>query len=272
MREIAEGSSQPLLTIITVNRDDHVGFSRTLASILEQHEFDSSDIEWLIVDSSANPALITDAIEREQLPLTTRVIWVEPAGIYPAMNVGLAHAQGRYVLFLNGGDRLATPDVFRLILGELNSANDSSLVWWVGRVQIVDRAGRTTTSASWDFTSEKRHMFARGVFPPHQATIVQTQTLLDLGGLDTSYSIASDYHAALRLSVIADPVVHDAVIAEFQEGGVSTTQWKRAAAEFHRARIEVFNPSFTSRIIEGWHTLVNGAAMLVYRDILRRDR
>lgn len=272
MTESAEATPQPLLTIVTVMRDDLEGLTRTRTSILEQHVLDANLIEWLIVDSSSDQAMTDAVIERENLTVPTRRIWVEPAGVYPAMNFALENVCGTFVLFLNSGDCLASPTVLDLILHELNAPESSSLTWWVGRVCIIDRAGKASISAAWDFAAEKRHMFARGMFPPHQATIVRAQALRDLGGFDTSYRIAADYRAALQLSVLADPVVCRAVIAKFYEGGISTTQWKRAAAEFHRARLEVFEPSPISRVVEGWHTLVNSAAMLVYRDILRRDR
>ncbi len=97
-------------------------------------------------------------------------------------------------------------------------------------------------SGRWDYQSEKRALFARGLFPPHQATIVSTESLRSVSGFNTEYSIAADYAAALALSQVADPVMTDRVIATFVEGGVSTTRWKESFREFHRARREIFEP------------------------------
>jgi hypothetical protein len=64
----------------------------------------------------------------------------------------------------------------------------------------------------------------------------------------------------------------DVVIAEFREGGVSTTQWKEAAREFRQARAEVFAPRGRTLLMERWYSMKTFFAALIYRDLLRRDR
>ena len=262
--------SHPLLTIITVTRNDRAGLKRTRESITEQSGVNADTVEWFIVDGSDDAAEARSMQADAAGKITTRVMWQEPQGIYAAMNAGLEQARGTFVLFLNAGDVLADDHVIHLLSGVLCAANPPN--WVVGRVRIIDRAGNAVDSAVWDFQEEKKHLFARGVFPPHQATVVSTQALRDIGGFDRRFAIAADYHAALKLARISDPFMLDEVVAVFSEGGVSTTQWKRAAAEFHRARREVFAPSVAARVREAWHTAKNWTALFLYRDVLRRGQ
>ena len=262
--------SDPLLTIITVTRNNHAELVRTRNSITEQSGVSTGTLEWFVVDSSDDAAQARSMATDGAAPMTTRMMWQEPQGIYAAMNAGLEHALGTFVLFLNAGDVLADDRVIHSLSGVLSAADPPN--WVVGRVRIIDRAGNVTDSAVWDFHEEKRHLFARGVFPPHQATVVSTQALRDIGGFDRRFAIAADYHATLKLSQTSEPIMLDEVIAVFSEGGISTTQWKRAAAEFHRARRDVFVPSLGARMGEAWLTAKNWAALFMYRDVLRRGQ
>ena len=97
------GVDAPWLTIVTVVKDDMEGFARTAGSLGGQS---AVDFEWLVVDSSPD----RDKVRREAiriLPGALAYEWVEPKGVYPAMNYGLTRARGRFTLFLNAGDVLA---------------------------------------------------------------------------------------------------------------------------------------------------------------------
>ena len=260
----------PVLTIATIHRDDLSGLQETHTSLANQRDIDWDAIEWTVVDGS-NDSLATEvATAFPPTHVRPNILWEDPKGIYPAMNSALAAARGDFILFLNAGDRLASDDSLRTLLAAVLERERPT--WVVGRVRIRDRGGHLADSARWDFKTEQSHFFARGLFPPHQATVVNTQVLRDLGGFDTRYAIAADYHAALRCSQRAEPVMLDAVIAEFAEGGVSTTRWKHAAREFHRARLEVLAPTGFGRVREAWYSLFNALQLLLYRDVLRRGR
>jgi putative colanic acid biosynthesis glycosyltransferase len=102
MDETLEAIVQPAeLSIVTVVRNDLPGLTTTCASL---DRIRAGDIEHVIVDGSTNDEI------REFLSLcrTGRLKWVsEPdEGIYDAMNKGLGLASGKYVLFLNAGDKI----------------------------------------------------------------------------------------------------------------------------------------------------------------------
>lgn len=89
------------LSIITINYNNHDGLQKTINSVVAQtyHDF-----EWIIIDGGS-----TDG-SRELIEefASHFAYWVsEPdKGIYNAMNKGIDHAQGDYLLFLNSGDWL----------------------------------------------------------------------------------------------------------------------------------------------------------------------
>ena len=248
--------TKPWLTIVTVVRDDLAGLQRTLSSISASG---AADVQVIVVDSSS---------DRESVAATCAGIadvhWVEPEGIYPAMNIGLSLAEGHYVQFLNAGDMLHDDQVLNRV--RLVAEGDPS--WMFGPVRIVDASGSSTVTPPWDYPAEARHLFSRGHFPQHQGTFMGTELLRSADGFDARYRIAADYAAFLKVSRLADPVVLDFVIADFFEGGASTEHWRAAFDEFHRARLEVFSPKGTGLLIERWNTWIGRSKVWAYRTVV----
>lgn len=254
--------AEPWLTVVTVVRDDLTGLQRTCSSLAEQ---DLTGVEYVVVDSSADRASVPAATTAAGLD--ARHEWVAPAGVYPAMNRGLALATGAYIYFLNAGDSLYGPDVLGLVHRALRPGDAS---WAFGPVEVVSRDGTRTITPPWDFPREQALCFSRGHFPPHQGTFVRTSVLRDLGGFDPSYTIVADYAAFLRLSRLADPLILDTVIATFVEGGVSTRRWKASIQEFHRARRRILRPTGPAAWRERYETAAQFLRLFVVRDLLRR--
>lgn len=247
-----EVTPAPLLSIVTVVKDDPEGLRLTLNSVLPY------------LDDRTRVTVIDGSRDAEE---TTRIIsdfgshavdlhWSAPAGVYPAMNEGLRHALGNYVLFLNAGDELHEPAALASVLVTLEQRAPR---WLVARVAFVDSGGRSVVPSQFDYAVEQMHHFARGKFPPHQATVVRRQDLLALGGFDESYRITADYKVALQLSTIADPILSDVILATFHEGGVSGTHWQDSMKEFRRARQEVYGLHGWSKVSDD---LVSGVQYL----------
>lgn len=232
--------TRPWLSIVTVVMDDDEGFDSTLQSIDSQ---DLSGTELIVIDSSVNASRITSALADRSQPTT--YVWMPPQGIYAAMNHGVEHAQGDFVYFANAGDEFFTSQV----LAEVKPYLDE-IEWACGRIEVVHTGGERVISPSWDFAREKRRRFSGGYFPPHQGTFVRRECMHEHGGFDTSYTIAADYALALKLSMKTDPRMLPMVVASFVEGGSSTVKWSQAVREFHRARMEVFQPRGASHISE----------------------
>jgi len=100
------------VSVITINFNNRLGLQRTMQSVLSQTLFDQ--IEYIIIDGGSDDGskvLLTQFNEK----LT---YWISEAdnGIYHAMNKGILHSTGEYLLFLNSGDCLSDiHSLFRII-------------------------------------------------------------------------------------------------------------------------------------------------------------
>lgn len=235
----------PLLTIVTVVKDDPDGFRRTLASMEGSRLDDPVLVEWLIVDSSRDQDSLNRTLTTSALKPT--VIWVTPEGVYRAMNVGLDRATGEYIYFLNAGEEWHNSLSLSVIVDALIKTQPA---WLYGQVEFVEANGYRVVPLPFDYQSERRALFARGRFPPHQGTVARTSVLKELGGFDPTFLVAADYAMALRLSQIADPLELQETIATFYSGGLSTVEWRQSLREFHRARLEILRPIGSSKVQE----------------------
>lgn len=87
------------MTIVTVTFNDLQALKCTVASVARIR---GCDLQYLVIDGASADG----TAEYLGSPELSWVTWIsEPdAGLYDAMNKGLARATGRYVLFLNAGD------------------------------------------------------------------------------------------------------------------------------------------------------------------------
>ena len=95
--------TEPLVSVVTVVKDDAKGLEETIQCIKEQNY---TNIEHIVIDgeSSNNSALLA-ICNRYGIAMALS----EPdLGIYDAMNKGIAYAQGKYICVLNAGDTYAS--------------------------------------------------------------------------------------------------------------------------------------------------------------------
>jgi len=237
-----QSDSPPQLSVITVVRDDTLGFLQTLNSLKDQS---LSEFNWVVIDSSTDRTSIPSLIDSSGL--SADYLWVEPKGIYPAMNVGSNISRGRYLYFLNSGDTLFHSSTLSRV-DEVLSA--TAPLWAFGNIDFWNQKGQRLTEPAWSYRTEQHHRFARGRFPGHQGLFVSKSAYEALGGLDTAFSIAADYHMICQLSQIQAPRELGFVVANFTQGGASTVSWRTAQKEFRKARKMVFPPNLIDRIEE----------------------
>ena len=262
---MSEPLGSPWLTIITVVKDAPGDIRATLTSVADQQ---LTGVEYLVVDGSADREAVPEVLA--DFPgVPSQLVWQEPSGIYPAMNAGLERASGSYVYFANAGDTLHDADVLTDVSRAVMAAQPA---WLFGSVEIIDRAGGRVITPPWDYEAERAVSFSRGLFPCHQGMFARRDLLVGQGGFDPSYSIVADYAAFLKLTLAADPVFLDRVIARFTEGGVSTLRWQESFRQFHRARASILRPSGFAAWRERYESLAQFARVFAYREILRRGR
>lgn len=119
--------SNPILSIITINRNNAEGLRKTIESVLSQDVSDKTQVEYIIIDgaSTDNSVEIIKSFENNQSNKFQITKWIsEPdSGIYNAMNKGIKMATGDYLHMLNSGD-FYEPNVLEDILDKLNKKPD----------------------------------------------------------------------------------------------------------------------------------------------------
>lgn len=202
------------LSVVTVAFEDLAGLRRTRESVLAQ---DQQLIEHIVMDGGSRDGTAEWCATQRDLVWRSR----PDDGTYHAMNDGAALAKGDLLLFLNSGDRFATPDVARHVL---NAYDANGFGWAVGDSLMVDAHLRPT----------RVHRYADShVFPfyllgmrtfPHQATFMRRDLFEDLEGHDPSWGICSDQELLYRAYVRERPFRLTGLLALCDDTGISSRQ------------------------------------------------
>ena len=106
--------TQVRISIVTITFNAQRSLPRTLDSVARQSY---GHIEHLIVDGDSKDDTVSIAERYKAAVPYPVVITSEPdKGLYDAMNKGLQRATGDYVLFLNAGDTLHSPDTLQTVI------------------------------------------------------------------------------------------------------------------------------------------------------------
>lgn len=211
----------PLLSILTVTKDCAPTISRTLQSV---QEIKTPEIEYIIIDGESKDGTLE--IVRQAGDLVDILVSEKDAGVYNAMNKGAALSTGRYILFLNGDDRLLT-DGFNRALEILRTEKPKVLC--------------CRSEVCWPNDTDIEVLTPRPLLLPFFNTIPHLSTFISAEiqkkfRYREDLMIASDYDLFLRLLLrgcrfrIADPIT-----AVHYRGGVSG-DIPRSAAEIETVK------------------------------------
>lgn len=196
---------KPLISVITVCRNNLPALQQTAASVKEQT---FTDYEYIIVDGASTDQTV------EWLQTQKGVIWIsEPdQGIYDAMNKGVRMAKGRWVIFMNAGDTFYSQDVLAQVEPYLHSGNYmvyGDIVKERNGKLIIQRAGKPRN--------------AHRMICCHQALFTQTR-LLRATPFDISHPLSADFKFCKQMFLYNVHMRHlPIVIARFDTHGVSHT-------------------------------------------------
>lgn len=167
------------LSIITVNFNNKHGLEETIKSI-ESQTF--NDYEHIIIDAGSDDGSI-EVIKSYAARSNHLTFWVSEAdnGIYDGMNKGIMHARGRYLNFMNSGDRLNNKD----ILSEIDFDGTGYIYGDV----IIKKGNEIEISASPQVVD---FMFIASNTICHQACFISRE-LFEGHLYDTNYKIIADW-------------------------------------------------------------------------------
>ena len=175
-----------LLSVITVNLDDAPGLRATALSVAAQER---PPDEWIVIDGGSTDGSI--AVIREFEHLIHCWTSAPDRGVYDGMNRGLRRARGRYVLFMNAGDRFAGPDALAGIAAALQASPGVDLLF--GGTILAMPCGQRLYRPSRP-AARLRH----GLPAYHQATVLRRAAHL-MAPYDLDLPISGDYGAIATL-------------------------------------------------------------------------
>ena len=178
----------PLFSIITVTWNAADVIAPTIQSVQRQT---SSDYEMLIIDGASTDDTL--ALVRRASIASLRVFSEPDKGLYDAMNKGITRARGRYLIFLNAGDRFADDTVLARIA--MLTADNPGVIY--GQTQLVDAdgnvVGKRHLTAPRKLTADS---FLNGMVVCHQAFVARRDLVPEY---DLQYKFSADYDWCIKV-------------------------------------------------------------------------
>jgi glycosyltransferase involved in cell wall biosynthesis len=235
----------PLFSLITISYNDLRGLRRVVASVEAQEQ---RDVEHVIVDGGSTDGTVEYLRGLDELPWRR---WTsEPdAGIYDAMNTGVARSTGRLVMMLNAGDSLAGPASLAQVT---TSFERDRWRWAYGAVRFI--RPDESHAGSYTFDPYHRTRFVMGLlWIPHAATVITRELLDEIGPYRVDLGTGADQELLMRAARVCDPTVIPEFLCHFERGGVSQQQSaRRRELDWHRMRREndlTVGPAWADRLV-----------------------
>lgn len=221
-----------LISVITVSYNAIEALALTAASVLDQT---CLDYEYIVVDgaSSDGTRALLGRLERDFASCSScsfRYVSEPDGGIYEAMNKGAQMAEGRWVIYLNAGDRFHDGEVLARAADILRDTS-ASLVYGDTLYDYGDR--RQLLRADKPLSDlAKRMIFC------HQSVFV-LRALYLAHPYDLRYRVCADFEFfnAMYLRGEFFLAISDFVVSVYEaRGGLSSKHRARLAREVYRIR------------------------------------
>ena len=199
--------TQPMFSIIMPTFNCRDKAAKTLASVLSQKP---GLFEAIVVDGGSTDGTLDMLREHGD---AVRWISERDAGIYDAMNKGIALAEGRYLYFIGAGDTLH-PKILETLAPRMPDARYSFVY---GDVYMRDIDMR-------HYGEVTKRKLRIGLNICHQSIFYERHIFEILGTFETRYVMLADY--AYNLRCFGDKRIHfhyiHELIADYEGAGAST--------------------------------------------------
>ena len=148
------------------------------------------------------------------------------------MNKGLSLASGKWVYFLNAGDRFYNSDVLQKI-SQNYLADEKAII--CGRVKLVDNFKNKLLTGYYPLFEVHERNF-RKLFTSafcHQALLIPRKAYNEVDGFNLQFKTFSDFNTVVNILNQSYKVKYvDDVISEYDINGTSAN-WKKAKPHYH---------------------------------------
>lgn len=176
-----------LLSIVTVTLNAKDSFGVTAESIRIVKD---ETVEWIVIDGASSDG--TQNLIRSYFDDIDVFVSEPDNGIFDAMNKARERVNGRFILFLNAGDKIING--FKL-LDELKVACEKPLDVIVGDCIFYDHHNKKLCKANLNKISE----ISWDMPIIHQSMLFPKQLLEKFNWYDTKYQVVSDYDLLIRM-------------------------------------------------------------------------
>jgi glycosyltransferase involved in cell wall biosynthesis len=216
-------------SVITINYNNVEGLRKTIASVVGQT---CNDYEYIVIDGGSTDGSV-DVIKEYSHKIN---YWVSEsdAGIYNAMNKGVAEAHGEYCIFMNSGDCFYA----QTVLESVNATNHTEDIV-VGKV-VVDRQDHIISPPPKDELT-MYHLYSGSI--PHQGSFIRTK-LLRKYPYDESLKISSDWKFFVQTLILDNCTICylDEFVARYDTDGLSSSNPKLMRQEKEAVMSALFPP------------------------------
>jgi predicted metal-binding protein len=217
------------LTIITLTKNNHKEFLRTLKSIFSQKN--TLNIEWLIIDGSNQKTQnkIKELIEKYLKNYQQKNILIKHIdsvknrfyGIYPCMNYGKKISLGKFIIFLNSGDEFFDNYSMQILLQNTYKLKDKkSLIF--GQANII-----SSKKINWFFPGKRLKNIEKwlNLFEPNHQSMIISKELAEMYDFSLSHSLISDGNWKRKIINNSNHIIYiNKPIIKFYLDGASSTK------------------------------------------------
>ncbi len=217
--------NEKLFSIVTVTWNAATVIGPTLQSVREQT---CIDYEYLVIDGASSDNTLQ--LVRDADIAGTRIYSEPDRGLYDAMNKAIARAEGQYLIWLNAGDRFASP----ASLARLAVCAEGHPGVIYGQTQLVDASGQVVgmrhLTAPKVLTADS---FKQGMLVCHQAFVARRDLMPQY---DLQYRFSADYDWCVRVLKASERNAYcgDEPIISFLTDGLTDKYHKQSLMERYR--------------------------------------
>lgn len=230
--------STPKISIITICRNEEKRIEKTIESVFYQTY---SNREHIVIDGGSDDTTL-NILNRFKNSFS----YFESTpdrGVYHAQNKGIQHAQGDYLLFLNGGDYFPRPNVLELMMNRAKTKADilyGDLVIDYGHGVL--KLGNSPPKIRADF------LFKSTLW--HPVSLIRRELFEKYGYYDESYKICADYDFFLKVILVHNATTEHIPVAVtvFNTEGIGSQKKHEKLHREERRRAQ--NQHLSQKMIE----------------------
>ncbi|MCX5889623.1 MAG: glycosyltransferase family 2 protein [Deltaproteobacteria bacterium] len=235
----------PQISIITISYNAVEFIEQTIRSVLTQSY---PLIEYIIIDGGSTDGT-TEIIQHYAASLA---YWHsrQDRGIAHAFNLGLAQAQGEWILYLNADDLLLDPSVIEQMASHLLYHQEADVVFGNMLSLTREKNPQPVPFCKVGGHPWRWREFRKLNMIPHQAAFTRRHYFERVGSFDESFRIAMDYELFLRAGEGLRAQFVPSDLVGMRAGGQCVKNKVDTWREFRRAQIK-------NRVLPKWFAELN---------------